>query len=261
MAPGIVEQALREAQEAHKGRPGGVILWRGEGVGQNPKGLYFDKEELTRDVIASIGRGLRTIKENLFVSRQAVAEHKLDSKVDRHYLAGRADFTMIRPKHKDTIIIDGKGTTHTLVGKDTGIRKGKYLHDDQLVWYSLLYREHYGRLPDQAAFLFWKYEPPTNVTWVEINETVVDTLKHKVLSLADSLLEKRTALYGLSLTEVHLAKGLPAPRVSLTLAQEYFTPKANQKNCQFCPFATEDLCPAGHEVMLPIRERWANREV
>lgn len=258
MAPAVVDKLLKDAVKADKIHHAGVILWRGEDEGQNPKGLYFDQEELTRNVIAAIGRGLRTIKENLFLSKNAQAELKLDRTVGDHYLAGRVDFLMRRVKHEDIIIIDGKGTHHTKV--ENGVRRGTYLEEDQLTWYSLLFREHYRRLPDRTAYLLWYYEPPTNVTWVDVNLEGVMELRDSVLSTADRLLEKRTTLYGDELTEAQLAKGEAGPPRSLDVVREYYPPTANQQNCQFCPYATEEFCSEGYALMTKLRERWDSRK-
>lgn len=255
MAPAVVSKLLEEAVRPGKVQQGGIIRWRGpEEEGKNPRGLYLNQDELTRDVIAAIGRGLWTIKENLFLAKDAQAELKLDCVVRDHYIAGRADFVMRRVQHGDRIIIDGKGTHHTIVEK--GVRKGKYLDEDQLIWYAWLFREQYQRLPDRLAYLFWYYEPPTSVAWVDVRLEDVMELKERVLGVADSLLRKRTAVYGEELTEDHLAKGLAAPPRRLEVVREHYPPTANQQNCQYCPYAEKDLCAEGHALVEKLRERW-----
>lgn len=259
MAPGIVDQLLEDETKPGKVNHAGVIMWKGEGEGQNPRGLYCDRDELVRDVQATVGRGLRTIKENLLIARGASAELKLNKTVGNHYLSGKADFVMRRVQHKDSVIIDGKGTTHTKV--EDGVRIAKYFDAEQLLWYAMLFNEHYGRLPDRTAYLYWKYEPPFNLTWYEFEQEQARLLKERVLDMADQLLEKRTIIYGDELTENQLAKGVAGPSRSLDVVQEYYPPTANQQNCQFCPYATEDLCPEGATLMNKLRSRWENRKV
>lgn len=259
MAPAIVDKLLAEAVKPDKIHHAGVILWKGEDEGQNPRGLYYDRDELVRDVQDTVGRGLRTIKENLLIARGASAELKLNKVVGNHYLSGKADFVMRRVKHKDAVIIDGKGTTHTKV--ENGVRVARYFDEEQLLWYAMLFREHYGRLPDRTAYLYWKYEPPLNLTWYEFEEDAAELLKHKVLATADQLLAKRTTIYGDELIESQLAKGEAGPPRSLDVVQEHFQPTANQQNCQFCPYATKELCPEGAKLMDKLRKRWESRKV
>jgi len=246
MVEDVVDQLLKEALEPRKGRPGGVIMWRGEDEGQNPRGMYYNRMELIRDVKSTITGGLKTIKENTLLSNDARAEFRLDSEIEGHKIVGIADFLMTRYKIGDRVIVDGKGTQHA-VFSDDGKYYGKYTDPEQLDWYSMLHREKFGTLPDKVAFLYWRYEPPANLKWVGVEEKDVDAMKTKLLDTIKKLEE--------------LGKELAAPenKVPLKVVQEVYTPSATQQNCQFCPYATEELCPEGYLKREQIQKRYESQ--
>lgn len=224
MVPAVVDQTLKEEQEPRKGRPGGVIRWKGL---ENPQGLYLNREEVIADVELAIPRGLQTIKEHRFLGKDVRSEWKLDTDVEGHRLAGRPDFTMTRIVFKDYVILDGKGSRH----------RSRYLDPTQLLWYSMLLREHTGRFPDWSGYLHWRYEPPYNVDRLEFTQSDADDLKHKVLK----------KIQGIERSIKTLQKERD-PGLRLDVVREVFKPNADPKNCRFCPYAAQDVCPEGYSV-------------
>lgn len=231
MAGTVVDAVLDEEVKPKKGRAGGVIVWRREDVPGSEKALYASREELISDVQAAIPRGLATIKAYRFLGRNAKAELKLDTDIEGHRVGGRADFVMTRiPPHGDLVIVDGKGSR----------RRGRYADELQLRWYSMLFNERYGRLPDRTAFVYWHFDPPSNVDWCTVNPTDVDKLKGKVVKVIKDL--------DASSTKVGSSKSLP-------LIRSVFMPSAQIANCRFCSYATEELCPQGLAVVLKESQR------
>lgn len=229
MVEPTVDTVLDEEQKPGKHRPAGTIVWR--------ENLYASRDDLVADVRAAVPRGLATIKAHLLIGKAVQAELKLDSDIDGHRVAGRADFVMqrIRP-HDDLVIIDGKGSR----------KRDRYTDERQLQWYAMLYREKYGRLPDKTAFVYWHFDPPSNVDWrCNCSETGIDDLKNNVVRFMNDL---------------DAASRKVAGTKSLPLVREVFAPSAGISNCRFCPYATQEACPEGLAVVAkakgPENKRW-----
>lgn len=224
----VVDQVLAKETTASKMRPAGVLLWKGEGPGQNPKGMYASRDDLIADVRANIPNGIRAIKYHGMLGSRADAEHKLDFKLgDGTYLAGRADFVIKRLNHKDTIIVDGKGSQH----------RDKYVKATQLIWYAMLFNLHAKAnggqlLPDRTAFLFWRYPVEESVDWVDVSQDDVDALFEKVMEMVK--------------TVTRLRKSLPK-QPTVELARSVFEPKPSKDNCMFCSY--KKVCPQGTKFM------------
>lgn len=223
-----VDAVLKEEQSPGRNRAAGIIVWR--------EGLYASREDLVADVRAAIPRGLATIKAHRLLGKDAKAEMKLDSDVAGHRIAGRADFVMTRAAPDgDLVIIDGKGSR----------KRDRYTDEVQLQWYAMLYREKCGRLPDRTAFVYWHFDPPSNVDWrCNCSVTEIDELKAKVVKFMDVLEADSKRVAG---------KALPVVR-------ERFAPSASLGNCRFCSYATREICPEGFAVMAkakaPKEEKW-----
>lgn len=229
----VIDHCLEEATKPQpkKGRPGGIIKWKGDGEGQNPQGLYANRGELVNDVRASVSRGLSTIRVHRLLGRGAKAELKLDALVNGHILAGRADFVLRRvPPFDDLIIIDGKGSR----------KRDRYVSPTQLIWYSMLYAEHHGRVPDKAAFVYWHFDPPSNIDWCRVTTEETNTLKVKALRAASTL------------TRLEATVGSTNDLAKVKAA---FLPKASTWNCRFCPYATEATCPQGFGVVTELERK------
>jgi len=222
----IVDDILkRETSPGKWGSPGGVLLWRGFGEGKNPKALYGDRDELVADVKEAVVRGLRIVKHYRLLGPRAEAEKVLDCEVEGNKIGGRADFIIRRTApHGDLVLVDGKGSRH----------RDRYVDPKQLHWYAMLYRLHFNELPDRLAFLYWKFEPPNSIDWVEFSESDLDLLLEEVMSAFRHIAEARNQLpkKADSLTMQGIARGL-------------FRPKPNADNCRFCSYASKMTCPNG----------------
>jgi hypothetical protein len=230
MVESTVDAVLEEEQkpDPKKNRQAGILIWR--------ENLYASRDDLVADVRAAVPRGLATIKSHLLIGKSVQAELKLDSDIEGHRVGGRADFVMKRiPPHGDLVIIDGKGSR----------KRDRYTDDLQLQWYAMLYREKYGRLPDKTAFVYWHFDPPSNIDWRCNNTpTDIDDLKTNVIRFMNAL-------------DADLAK---VGTKSLPLVRDVFAPSAWSSNCRFCPYATPETCPEGFAVVAeakgPETKRW-----
>lgn len=229
-----VNEIIRRETTPWKDKPGGVLLWKGEGPGQNPQGMYTDREELIADVRDTIPRGFRIIRQHRLVGPRTDAEFKLDYVTEnKDILGGRADFIIDRvPPQSDTVIVDGKGSRH----------RGKYVDPQQLQWYAMLFWKHTGKLPDKLAFLFWRYGPDECMDWLDVVEDDVAELYETA----------NDTIKGIQTSEKMLLPG-SSPEV----ARGVFLPKANDKNCRFCPYAS--LCPPGQKIQEKLKSKRAPR--
>lgn len=225
------KRVIRQETSARKGRPGGVLRWKGAGEGKNPKGMYLNEAELMDDVREAVLRGFKIIKHYRLLGPRAEAEVKLDGKVNGHILGGRADFILKRTApHHDLCILDGKGSKY----------RGTYVSPKQLHWYTMLYRLRFNEVPDKLGFVYWRYEPPESVDWVEFSKADLDQLLEQVLADIRDITR-------------HEADLPPAtegqPLAGLGLAREAFRPRPSEGNCRFCPHATATQCSAGLKVV------------
>jgi len=235
-APEVLDKAIKEATTATDWRPAGVIKWKHDE--ENPRGLYYDKKDILRDVIHAIPRGLQTIKDHKFIGKDVKAEMYLNTKIGGHTFGGRADFVMTRYQHDDLVILDGKGSRS----------KDRYVDETQLFWYALLLREKHGKFPDWVGFVFWKYESPYNVVKHEVTHPIVNELKDKALALMRRIEDAKAELDD---DPQHLA---------LDAVRGPFPPRASEDNCRFCPYATPGVCRDGADVLKKMEERQASRK-
>lgn len=183
---------------------------------------YHSMEEVLVDVRETIPRGLASIRYHRIVGQEARAEVKLDSLIGLHKIAGRADFIVRRvPPDEDLVIVDGKGsrTRHENVDKR------------QLRWYSMLYREQHGVLPDKAGFLYWRSEPEAAVDWVEVTPLDADILRATVLDKIANIEDRLT----------RVSKDSDASQID----REF--PPLPSKDCKWCAFLS--ACPEGTRFM------------
>lgn len=228
-------------------RQGRVMDWGDE------KANYSSPKAILDDVLLTIPEGLKTIQKHRFMGPFMEAEMKLDFKFGRHVMGGRADFVIRRADpYKDLVIVDGKGSKHGakyIDGKPK--KKDASLEGIQLKWYSVLYREHYGVLPDGLAYVFWRYrdeeslkqrplgdkEKPleSGVEWVPFDKADIDALKTEVLSTLDRI-------------ESTSRKVEQAPHLKIKeeLREEFFPTKAGH-HCNLCVYA--EVCEPGKKVI------------
>jgi hypothetical protein len=226
--PSTVDQILEQETTPGKGKPGGALLWKGNGPGQNPKGLYVNKDELIADVYDAVVKGIKIIRKQRLVGRKNGAEVKLDQEINGHKIAGRADFIIERiAPHNDLIILDGKGSRH----------RDKYLSPKQLMWYALLYRHQFHKIPDKLGFLYWRYDQtPSDPNW----EGAIDWVDFSEASL-DELLDN-------IMDDISYIENTRGP----------FKANPCNESCRFCPYATEELCPKGRQIVVEIERKFSN---
>lgn len=221
----IVDDVLRQETSPKRGNPGGVILWKGDGEGYNPKALYSDRDELVSDVRSAVIRGIQIIKHYRFLGPRAEAEKVLDVEVRGNKIGGRADFVIQRTNpHGDLVLLDGKGSRH----------RGRYVDPRQLHWYAMLYRLRYEETPDKLAFVYWKSAPPDSVDWVEFSEYDLDQLLEDVNGAFRAIKEAR-AQFPPKVDKLSL----------MGTAKHLFRPKPSEDNCRFCPYASKLTCSNG----------------
>ncbi len=229
-----VDKTIQRETTPWKERPAGVLLWKGEGSGQNPKGMYADRQELIADVRDAVARGFQIIRHHRLLGPRTDAEYKLDFEFEGDMYAGRADFVIQRTKpHGDLLIVDGKGSRH----------RGRYVDPKQLQWYGMLFWLHSLKagkplLPDKLAFLYWREDPAECMDWLEISEGDVQDLFETVKDTVQEIKQREKMIL---------------PNAPVEDARGVFKPKANEKNCRFCPYAS--ICPPGAKVQASIKEK------
>ena len=219
----VIEDQLRPS----KYKPAGTIKWKGE----DPKAMYSSREELEADVRDAVVRGIRIIRFYRLLGGYARAEVRLDRLIKGHKIGGRADFIIHRAKpHSDWVILDGKGSQH----------RSRYSDPRQLMWYGFLYLLQHGEAPERLGFLYWRYDPPETIDWMEFSEQSLLEFLDKVMKTVGEMdLAKRT---------------LPTnnPVAAAELARKLFPAKPSREACRFCPYATDKDCPRGAKVVQEI---------
>jgi hypothetical protein len=191
---------------------GGIFNWKEA----NLKEGTCSFEEVEQEVVATIPRGLGTIRHHRLLGGDAAAEVVLDVHVDGHQIAGRADFLMHRFKEGDHVLIDGKGSRW----------RDKYTNHRQLRWYAMLHWMKRGTIPDHLGFLYWRYEPEESLDWSQVTLAELEDLKNSVLTAIETIEVGR--------------KGLVQLRDKTSSLD--FLPTTNS-DCKRCDYLK--LCPEG----------------
>jgi len=225
-----VAKVIKQETTATRWRKGGVLKWRDE---EHPKALYANVDELTADVRDAVARGFNIIRHNRLLGPVTKTEVKLDTTIDGHRLGGRTDFIIKRTSpHNDLGIYDGKGSKW----------REKYVDENQLRWYEMLFRKKTGDAPDTLGWIFWRFGPPEGFDLVEASEEKSEDLLAAVLKRVDHI--------------DNLSTKLKTPTTDFEEARKVFLPKIEDENakkdeieqaCRFCPYATEQVCPKGAE--------------
>ena len=229
--PNLTKVLHEETTTTSEWRKAGVLLWRGDGEGQSPKGLYADRAELEADIRDAVGRGISAIKHDRLLGPRADAEVKLDYTVKGHKLGGRADFIIKRVRFHDLCIIDGKGSKW----------RDKYVDLRQLLWYGMLYKLRTGEVPDKLGYLFWKFSPPESLDWMDFSPEDLDEMLATVLATIKKIGELKASLPASPSFEA-------ARKVFMPIADTKAKREAKEQACRFCVYATEAVCPGGLKV-------------
>lgn len=187
---------------------------RGEGRGEAP---YIDWGHFrcdSRPVMLSeskklVGNALDQVKHHKLLTAGADSEVSLKTTItddSDDLIGGYADFVIPQPD-SSVWILDGKA----------GRSGMKYLSEDQLLMYALLWWRIHGELPSKLGFMFFRYKPEVAIHWIDFDMDAVLNLQSELLAAF-----KKIKDYG---------ETLP------------LTPKA--KWCQWCPF--EDECEPRQE--------------
>jgi hypothetical protein len=202
--PGIVRKIVDEETAPGKN---GYINW------SDKKSIYKSPEEVIADVREAIPRGLKIIRQHRLVGPEMIAELKLDSKKHGHILGGRCDIYVHRTApDNDRCILDGKGSKF----RDT------YVNKRQLRWYSMLFEDHRGYIPDRVGFLYWRSDPETAVDWHPITRDDTAGLRELVLQTCETIEDRRRRL-----------PMVPAP--SREQLMEQFPTQPSQ-DCRWCNY-------------------------
>jgi len=188
--PDVVPQWMRQLFDALMLTA--EVNWSGPGASDGPDEIVAKASEDANKILA--GQSL-----NYFLNTKSEigVSIKLSS---GHSMTGRMDFVHEDPG-KSILLFDGKGTS----------KKGKNIDIDQLYWYALLYRFHYGKYPNELGFFYYKlneFEP------VMFNLDILNEFRARVSLMLKSLNENRS-----------------------------FEATPSAKACRYCPYLNS--CPEG----------------
>jgi hypothetical protein len=218
--PKLVEKVM--ADEVARG---GIIDWeerkKKDVVGSKDVN-YKSLDDLIKDILETIPRGLASIRQHRLIGKIAGAEVKLDSVYEGHKLAGRADFIIHRvPPADDLCLLDGKGTKY----------REDAVNSRQLRWYAMLHELKHGALPDKVGFLYWREDPSTSLDAFKVTSEETAHLRALVVSTCNSI-EERT-------------RRLPVlpEQPSKELLLELFPATPNRDDCKWCDYLL--MCEEG----------------
>jgi CRISPR/Cas system-associated exonuclease Cas4 (RecB family) len=181
---------------------------RGHGRGEAP---YIDWGHFrcdSRGVMLSdskklVANALDQVKYHKLLTAGADSEMSLKTTItedSNNIIGGYADFVIPQPDGS-VMILDGKA----------GRSGMKYLSEDQLLMYALLWWRIHGELPSKLGFMFFRYKPEDAIHWVKCDMERVKNLQSDLMVAFKKIEE--------------MGDTLPV------------TPKA--KWCQWCPFEEE----------------------
>lgn len=100
---------------------------------------------------------------NLFLNTKSEVSFSIATKngVD---ITGRPDFIHTHPVMGNVLIFDGKGST----------KVKKNVDENQLLFYALLYRLHYGAMPNELGFFYYRFN---TLAPVEINADILNKFR------------------------------------------------------------------------------------
>lgn len=126
-----------------------------------------ERQEFLQDAVKFVDPIIETIKRERLLAPSMHVEVPMYVNVPRvGRLGGRPDLAYAR--ESDHFIVDFKGTKH---------RNGKYLSEDQLRWYALLYKGHFHRLPTYLGFWLLRFD---EIRWIDASVEALDAFLEEV---------------------------------------------------------------------------------
>lgn len=123
-------------------------------------------ELLERDCQDAIPKFIKAVREYALIGEKNQSEVSLCYPISKEFnITGRADFLI--HKGKDLILLDGKGTKYG----------DKYLDEDQLLYYGVIFRQLKMRRPTRAGFWLWR---EANIKWIDFSEERLEELYTKI---------------------------------------------------------------------------------
>jgi hypothetical protein len=128
-----------------------------------------------------IGKNLDVVKEYKLLGKVAKSEHTIITNLEGNnfvILKSKIDF-FIQTKNHGLIILDGKATSN----------KKNYLDNpQQLYFYAMMTKFHYGRYPDKIGF--WWYRD-AKITFVDFDESHIEELKEDISDVLYKIYKKK----------------------------------------------------------------------
>lgn len=133
---------------------------------------YDSKTEPLKECLEIIPKTLEGIKREKFLGPYAKSEVNLKVRFGpKDFLVGYLDF-VIRRANDEVLIIDGKSSRH----------REKYVDEDQLYFYALMFYLRYKTLPDKLGFLYYRFadDPEEAVDWLPVKKSKIKELKLEI---------------------------------------------------------------------------------
>lgn len=162
------------------------------------------KEEMLKVVLDGVKGFVPTCKHNKLLGDYAKSEVRMTAWLDNYTSIGGILDIVVRRDDTGTMLIDGKNS-----------RVRAFVDEDQLHFYSLLYRYSYRSMPDKIGFLWFRYPyreftDQVGVSWIDVSES-------KLSELTDRIQKVKKAMY-----------------------YKKFKPKPSRSACLFCNY--KDQC-------------------
>lgn len=162
-------------------------------VDWSAKFIKVSKEEILEVAFKDVRDIMNSTNQNYFLNTKSEVTLRASLK-DGNTLEGRVDF-IHKELNDDVLIIDGKGTD----------KIGKNVDQDQALFYSLLYLLHYGQIPNEVGFFYYRFN---QISKIPVDVVVLNAFRAKL---------------SLDIKEI---------------TQNIKKAKPSHKTCQYCPYRT-----------------------
>jgi CRISPR/Cas system-associated exonuclease Cas4 (RecB family) len=146
----------------------------------DPLCRFKNANEALDECLDLIPKSLSAIKREKLLGPYAKSEIKMEVRLrDDDFLFGFIDF-MIRKSDGTILLVDGKASK----------KREKYVDEDQLHFYSLLFYYRYERrLPDKLGFLFYSFGdiPDLAVEWLIPDKEKMKSLRDDIVKVIDNI--------------------------------------------------------------------------